>query len=261
MNIPALHLGIRHPMVAKIKNFLLARKLYAGTSNMVFDAELDLAVRTYQKAHGLVVDGWIGNRTLAAMMQEGLAVMDTTYDKDFPPVPKNLTPLTSNNERMKRLGSYRYQAAPEKDNREAIRILGDWEEQNISTFVIPQLLTLGLHKTGRVRLHKCLVERTLGLWAAWEKEGLLPLVLSWDGGFVPRFIRGSSTVLSNHAFGSAFDINYEWNQLGHVPAYPGERGSVRELVPIANQFGFYWGGHFSSRPDGMHFEAAAEALT
>ncbi|MBP0575977.1 M15 family metallopeptidase [Mycobacterium tuberculosis] len=36
----------------------------------------------------------------------------------------------------------------------------------------------------------------------------------------------------------------------------GAKGCVRELVPIANRFGFYWGGHFSTRADGMHFEVA-----
>jgi hypothetical protein len=44
--------------------------------------------------------------------------------------------------------------------------------------------------------------------------------------------------------------------LGKRPALVSEKGSVRELVPIANKYGFYWGGHFNSRPDGMHFEAA-----
>lgn len=33
------------------------------------------------------------------------------------------------------------------------------------------------------------------------------------------------------------------------------KGSVRELVPIANEHGFYRGGHFSRR-DGMHVELA-----
>jgi hypothetical protein len=36
----------------------------------------------------------------------------------------------------------------------------------------------------------------------------------------------------------------------------GARGCLRELVEIANGLGFYWGGHFSGRPDGMHFELA-----
>ncbi|MBP0649891.1 M15 family metallopeptidase, partial [Mycobacterium tuberculosis] len=54
----------------------------------------------------------------------------------------------------------------------------------------------------------------------------------------------------------AFDINAEWNPLGVEPAAMGAKGCVRELVPIANRFGFYWGGHFSTRADGMHFEVA-----
>lgn len=33
-------------------------------------------------------------------------------------------------------------------------------------------------------------------------------------------------------------------------------GCVFELVPLAHQFGFYWGGHFKTRRDGMHFEVA-----
>jgi hypothetical protein len=82
------------------------------------------------------------------------------------------------------------------------------------------------------------------------------LVLTWEGSFAPRFVRGSNVTLSNHAWGTAFDINYAWNTLGAQPALRGQKGSVRELVPIANEFGFYWGGHFKGRADGMHFEVA-----
>jgi hypothetical protein len=52
------------------------------------------------------------------------------------------------------------------------------------------------------------------------------------------------------------DINVAWNGLGRQPAFVGQKGSVRELVPAAEKHGFYWGGFFASRPDGMHFEAA-----
>ncbi|MGH7342522.1 MAG: M15 family metallopeptidase, partial [Candidatus Rokuibacteriota bacterium] len=62
--------------------------------------------------------------------------------------------------------------------------------------------------------------------------------------------------LSNHAWGAAFDLNEEHNLLGHVPGLRGERGAVRELVPYANELGFYWGGHFLGRADGTHFEVA-----
>jgi len=85
---------------------------------------------------------------------------------------------------------------------------------------------------------------------------LLSKIFTWDGSFVPRFQRGSTTKLSNHAFGSAFDINAAFNPLGALPPLIEQKGSVRELVEIANANGFYWGGHFDSRKDGMHFEIA-----
>lgn len=88
-----------------------------------------------------------------------------------------------------------------------------------------------------------------------DDAGLGDRVLSFAGSWVPRFVRGSTTNLSNHAYGSAIDINVPWNQLSTVPALKGKRGSVRELVPIANECGLYWGGHFN-RADGMHFELA-----
>lgn len=93
------------------------------------------------------------------------------------------------------------------------------------------------------------------MWAAWEQVGLLAHVLSYAGSFEPRFQRGSTT-LSNHAFGTAFDINEPQNKMGTMPALVGKPGGVRELVTIANEHGFFWGGHFKKRPDGMHFEVA-----
>jgi len=63
-------------------------------------------------------------------------------------------------------------------------------------------------------------------------------------------------VISNHAFGSAFDINVAYNPLGAEPVYPGQKGCVFDLVPLAHEHGFYWGGHFRNRRDGMHFEIA-----
>ena len=68
-------------------------------------------------------------------------------------------------------------------------------------------------------------------------------------------IRGSTRTPSNHSFATAFDINAAWNGLGREPAARGEKGSVRELVPIFEKWGFRWGGNFRRR-DGMHFEIA-----
>jgi hypothetical protein len=115
---------------------------------------------------------------------------------------------------------------------------------------------------GKVSFHKKGVPQLQALWAAWEAAGLLPLVLTFDGGWNPRFIRGSTKSLSNHAWGTAFDVNAALNPLGCVPALVGKPGSTRKLVELAVQNGFFWGGWFGEfaggsvkgRFDGMHFE-------
>ena len=57
---------------------------------------------------------------------------------------------------------------------------------------------------------------------------------------------------SNHSFGTAIDINSDFNAQGDTPLPIGVEGSVRELVPIFEDFGFRWGGHFNPPfQDGM----------
>ena len=50
------------------------------------------------------------------------------------------------------------------------------------------------------------------------------------------------------------------DRLGEAPARQGEVGCLYDLVPIAWQHGFFWGGNFPRRPDGMHFEVGDIAL-
>jgi hypothetical protein len=51
-------------------------------------------------------------------------------------------------------------------------------------------------------------------------------------------------------------LQYRWNRLGAIPALDGQEGSVRELAGLANEYGFYRGGHYRKRPDGMHVEVS-----
>jgi D-alanyl-D-alanine carboxypeptidase len=154
-------------------------------------------------------------------------------------------------------GAFNFVSDPRPDNRENIRILGTWVKDNIVSVPIPQLRkALGAQAAPSIQFHRLAAPQLAALWEDWERANLLDRILSYDGSFAPRFIRGSTTQLSNHAFGSAFDINADENRLGARPALVGTPGSTRELVPLANKHGFYWGGHFGSRPDGMHFEIA-----
>jgi len=175
---------------------------------------------------------------------------------EWPPFPP-FQPLVGNAARVAAWGAIRYESAPTPGNPEGIRILDGWDRANIVMVALPQLRGLvGAPADGRVPFHRAGADRLRELFERWERAGLLPLVKTWAGSWAPRFIRGSRSTLSNHAFGTAFDINAAWNPLGTVPPLAGRIGSVRELVPIANELGFFWGGHFASRPDGMHFELA-----
>lgn len=162
-----------------------------------------------------------------------------------------IRPLT-NAQRCAKFGRPRYRAAPTAGNPEGIVLLGDWERQNIVTVDVPQLIRL---QRPRVRLHRLAAESFVALWAAWERGCLIGDIHRWNGSFYPRFKRGRAgggiQSLSNHTWGTAFDIDAHKYPLGqHVPAM----APVRRLVPIAEEYGWFWGGNFHSRPDGMHWE-------
>lgn len=141
----------------------------------------------------------------------------------------------------------------------ALRLLNDWEAQNIVTVNIPQLVGVdvggGKKFSGNVRWFKGGIYQLKKAFEEVEAKGLKPRILTYAGSFVPRMIRGSVRTPSEHTFGTAFDINVAWNGLGQTPAPKGRTGSVVELVPIFEKWGFRWGGNFTRR-DGMHMEIA-----
>ena len=242
------------------QSFLEGQKFEPGEPDGNFGDKTAAATRAYQAAKGLAADGVAGRQTFVQAMADGFALIEEpaadTSGTNFPPRP-GFAPLTGLAGRQAVFGRFSYVAQPVPGNRENIRILGNWEALNIVSVSIPQLRrALGAGAPSGMRFHKLAAAQLQGLWQDWEAAGLLDRILTYDGAFVPRFIRGSTTTLSNHAFGSAFDINASLNGLGITPPLTGQRGAVRELVQLANTWGFYWGGHFSTRPDGMHFEIA-----
>jgi hypothetical protein len=216
-----------------------------------FDDVTDAETKAFQAANGLTVDGIVGPTTLAFAEKYNYTDKD---DLNWPQNPgiKNLSFI----DRQKLFGTFSFISAPIPGNPEAIRITSSWAVDNITTIIVPQLVGVdGAAKTGSIQVHKKIANQTAALFYAWENAGLKDKILSWGGSWVPRFIRGSRTSLSNHAWGTAFDINAQWNGLGAQPAKIDQKGCVRELVQIAADHGFYWGGWFPTRPDGMHFEA------
>ena len=171
----------------------------------------------------------------------------------MPPLPSFSAPTTEKAEGL--FGKFLYDPDPVAGNAENIKIRGTWKEENIITVTVPQIAKVIKGASGKAQIHRNASKQFLALWAAWEKAGLLTHVISYGGTFCARFQRGSKK-LSNHSWGAAFDINMDQNKLGETPAPVGAKGSLRELVPLANQHGFYWGGHYKNRKDGMHFEVA-----
>ena len=68
-----------------------------------------------------------------------------------------------------------------------------------------------------------------------------------------RLVRGSSTAISNHSWGTAIDLTLD----GVLDAYGDDRVQVglTLIAPIFNRHGWFWGAAFR-KEDGMHFEGS-----
>jgi hypothetical protein len=73
-----------------------------------------------------------------------------------------------------------------------------------------------------------------------------------DWGYAFRQVRGSTDMLSNHASGTAVDVNALKHPLGAKDTFkPEEVEVIRELC---TKYGLRWGGDYKNRRDEMHFE-------
>ncbi|GJD98115.1 M15 family metallopeptidase [Methylobacterium isbiliense] len=265
--------------------YFLRRQGYDQVGNIDGDFGINTETTTkfFQVKHNLVPNGEVDAPTLNVAATRGYTILPQTYYSDrrggaYPPRPTGLS-SPSNATRNRDFGCFTFlqHPRPPRPDKEAIvitascdRTVPDWVGANIVEMPVPQL-RFARGYNGRIRCHRLAAPVIKALFEAWEQADLLHLILSYDGCFVPRYKRKQAPsptlghnekksadveALSNHAFGSAFDINAADNPLGEEPAECGDRGSVRELVAAANAVGIYWGGHFGTE-DGMHFEISA----
>lgn len=231
--------------VIEWQRFLLSKGYKIGSLDGIFGEKVRLATIEFQKANNLIADGIVGDNTFKAA---GIKIESEYY----PPVPNDLKlPTFSNSKKM--FGIFKYKLG--KNN--SVVIIDDWVEKNIVDVKMPQLIGVeAAPKDGVIQFHRLGVKSLLGAFDEIEQKGLKSRIISFAGSFYPRMIRGSKTTLSNHSFGTAFDLNAPENWLGQKPAKIGQKGCLLELVPIFNKWGFFWGGHYQNRLDGMHFELA-----
>src|SRR5712671_6527624 len=271
--------------VQRWQYFLLKNKVaQTGAIDAQFGAKNEEATKIFQVLHALKPTGRLDEATLEIVKGLGYTVQPDDYYDDkkadkYPPRPKKISSPT-NEDRNAALGCFKFKQLPlaNRGDKDEIVPLGscngkipDWRKANIIDIDVPQL-RFAVGYPGRVTCHSLVAPHILNLIAQWEKLDLLHLIRTFDGAYNPRYKRGKSpspnghgpkrsdqvSLLSNHAFGSAFDINADDNEYGTTPVICPQRGCTRELVKPANDLGFFWGGHFSSTSDqdGMHFEFA-----
>ena len=73
-----------------------------------------------------------------------------------------------------------------------------------------------------------------------------------DWGYAYRPIRGETTGLSNHASGTAIDLNSSHHPLGKANTFKPEQ--VKMIHELIKKYGLRWGGDYKTRKDDMHFE-------
>lgn len=92
--------------------------------------------------------------------------------------------------------------------------------------------------------------------ALWFDEKVEPIDVGvWDEwGWANRSIRGSTTT-SNHASGTAEDINATKHPLGKVNTFPlAKRIRIRWFLRVRMRGCIRWGGDYTGRKDDMHWE-------
>ncbi len=239
------------------QNFLIGQGFTELEVDGKFGKETAFDTKKYQKTRGLYPDAVVGRLTYAAAMsKDGFdPTEDDSISEDgpnWPPAP-DFPPL-GNAEKAKIFGHFEYEPSPTKNDPGGIRVLGDWYRENIIGVDVPELFEIrGTAGRSRFQFHKLAAAQFAAFFklAHCKKPNK---IVTWSGSYSARFVRGSRSILSNHAFGSAFDIN-SMNNMGSVPILLGRYGSVREIVELGYLLGFFWGGHFR-RKDGMHFEIA-----
>lgn len=113
----------------------------------------------------------------------------------------------------------------------------------------------------KIRLRKGDAGYILVHLAAWFHENVEPIDVGEfdDWGYAERPIRGSDVTLSNHASGTAMDLNAVKHQLGARNTFTNaQERKIRDHLKLYGGT-IRWGGDYSGRPDEMHFEINANA--
>lgn len=222
-----IKIGSSGTEVKKAQSRLQILGYYNGKIDGIFGPITKRAVADFQRANNLVVDGIVGPITWGALDTNTIPVEPAPSDGDIPRKPRT--------------------------NSEAAQIFGNTKqrvESQLRFCEIPDVFTCFGTKNGKrgFTCHRLLVGQFQKVFNEIAASGLAHKIYSYEGCYNWRKISGSNT-MSLHSYAIAIDLNYEGNELGDpTPAMD------RNVVAIFKKHGFFWGGDYRGRKDGMHFE-------
>lgn len=120
------------------------------------------------------------------------------------------------------------------------------EAKHMTLWDVPAHLELGTIPN-RLYCNKAMVGPLSKAFANLIAGGFVDQLITWDGCFNIRPMKGTRATPSLHSWGMAIDINAAWN---------GFKKPVTMGVDFASCFksaGFDWGGDWATK-DGMHFQ-------
>lgn len=103
-------------------------------------------------------------------------------------------------------------------------------------------------------MHKDVEEQWRAFLSELKSKKIDGDIISCAGSWNPRYVRGSTSYFSSHAFATAVDFNAPENWLGAKPAKSGQKGCLFRVIEVAKRYKIYCGIWFR-RLDSMHFES------
>lgn len=125
------------------------------------------------------------------------------------------------------------------------------DSTDLHTWVIP-----ARNGAFKLRLRAGSAGFLLAHFALWFAEVVQPVagkVLD-DWGFASRPIRGDAVTLSNHASGTAMDLNAMAHSLGAVDTFTAKQERAIHARLLWMRGVIRWGGDYVHRKDEMHYE-------
>jgi hypothetical protein len=248
----------RHEDVALVQSVLVARGYTAiGRASGICSDSTVAAIRAFQSGFlrhpdGLVDPGGTTWRHLAATFTGATNQPPVAAGSITRPVPR---------------------PAPGSINAGLTAVENDFMQQKLGAPLAGGYSTLCQTPTDP-RLRRNIVTDTVG---PFRVTGLVPAVLSLKavmmdiaseqptvyrvlgtaGMLCCRRVRGSTTAISNHSWGTAIDLTLN----GVLDAYGDDsvQYGLTLIAPLFNRHGWYWGAAFR-KEDGMHFEGSMSLI-